>query len=284
VKKLALDNIRDLLEILKWNEAHGIRLFRITSNLFPHMGNEAVRLRDSYFRGDMRFAAAALREAGDYAARHGHRLTFHMNPYIQLGTPNPDVLRRSVFDVVVYGKILQAMNVDDACIVLHGGGVYDLQGDKQAAKLATLARWLTAYRRLPASTRSKIVIENDELHYGVDDLLPFCEKNGIPFCFDIFHNSISAARVEVTPRLVHAVFATWPRGMTPKFHLSEQQKGGRFGAHADMVRLLPAFLCRIRRRFDIMIEAKHKERAVMYLYKKYFKRGEGARVVWKLIC
>ena len=33
--ELALQNSRDLLAILKWNEQHDIRFFRISSDIFP---------------------------------------------------------------------------------------------------------------------------------------------------------------------------------------------------------------------------------------------------------
>ena len=32
---LALQNVKDLYKILQWNEKNNIRVFRITSNLFP---------------------------------------------------------------------------------------------------------------------------------------------------------------------------------------------------------------------------------------------------------
>lgn len=279
VKSLARQNIMDLLKILEWNEARGIRLFRLTSNLFPHVGNVLIpaKFREkSYFRGDIRFAAPLLAQVGKYAREHGHRLTFHMNPFIQFGSPNRGIVERGVFDVVTYGKVLRALGTPDGCIVIHIGGIYQGDQDLDMAKQATMGRWLRTYRRIPLLARQWIVLENDERCYGVGDVLPFCEANGIPMCFDIFHNSISKDHVPVTPALLRRILRTWPRERMPKFHLSEQAPDAAFGAHANTVKKIPDFVFRIKN-IDLMIECKHKQISVLYLLKKYFKFNQDRR-------
>ena len=267
LREMALENINDLLTILEWNEAHGIRLFRMTSNLFPHMGNHllSARLqRTAYIRGDTAFADEALARAGEYARRYGHRLTFHMTPYIQLGSPNEDIAKRSIFDLLTYGRVFRALGGaaanDDPVIILHVGGRYE------QPKEHVIARWLGRFRTLPKDVQGWIAIENDERHYGVRDVLPVCEREGIRFCFDVFHNSISEDREPVTPALLRRTVATWP-GTRPKFHLSEQAPDSPFGTHADMVSAIPEYL--LGHRWDIMVEAKQKELAVLKLKRKY---------------
>lgn len=63
-------------------------------------------------------------------------------------------------------------NADAVCIV-HGGGVY---GDKGA----TLERIKANIRELPAGVRRRLVLENDELCYTAEDLLPICEELDVP--------------------------------------------------------------------------------------------------------
>lgn len=281
-KEKALQNLRDLLIILEWNVKRGIRLFRIGSLLWPHMGNHLLppKFNDPYFSGNIGFAHTELKEIGEYARTNGIRLTFHMTPYLQLGSPNADILKRSIFDINMYGKTFAIMGMKDSVIILHGGGVYQTNETKELAKQKTLERWLAAFKTLDASARKCVAIENDERHYGVNDLLPFCEKNGIPFCLDVFHNGISADHVAVTPALLKRVIETWPKAQVPKFHLSEQAPGSVFGAHSDYVRTIPDYFFRIKCPIDLMIECKMKERAVLRLYKKYFKLKPGAKVIW----
>lgn len=262
-KSLALQNIADLLEILKWNEKYNIRLFRITSLLFPHIGNHLLpeTFTDDYFRGNIDFAYEALQEVAKFAHQHKHRLSFHAQPYVQFGSPNPSIVKRSMFDIEMHVRVLEIIGNDDSVIILHGGGVYNT-GDKNLAKQLTLGRWLDTYKKMSHNAQRWIALENDERHYGVADLLPFCEANGIRFCMDHFHNSISKDRVDPIP-LLPRIFATWGESR-PKFHMSDQAKNSVFGAHADMVKELPKYL----HGKDVMIEAKNKEKAVLFLMEK----------------
>ena len=54
----------------------------------------------------------------------------------------------------------------------------------------------------------------------------------------------------------------------PKFHISEQAIDKKKGAHSDYVETIPNYLLSLPD-IDIMIEAKAKEQAVLYLYGKY---------------
>jgi UV DNA damage endonuclease len=267
LKSMALQNIADIITVLVWNEEHNIRLFRITSNLFPHMGNQIFGKKinsDPYFTGDISFASAALKKVGAYAKKHKHRLTFHMTPYIQFGSTDKKIVERSLFDVGMYKKTIDMMGISDSVIILHGGGVYQGSNTKEEAKILTLKRWISTYKRLPKST--PVAIENDERHYSVMDLLPLCEKYGIPLCLDLFHNSISADKVRITNQLLVRIMKTWKK-QRPKFHISEQWVGKVFGAHAPMVRTIPNIIRSLD--IDIMIEAKNKEIAVLALMKTY---------------
>ena len=67
-------NVEDLLLLLQHNEAHGYRFFRITSNLFPHMGNPRI---DKYIRehvnDDSRVTSSNLPQLADrWAGLHGN--------------------------------------------------------------------------------------------------------------------------------------------------------------------------------------------------------------------
>ena len=40
--ELALQNAKDLVEIIKWNHANGIKLFRMSSGIFPWMSEYEI--------------------------------------------------------------------------------------------------------------------------------------------------------------------------------------------------------------------------------------------------
>jgi UV DNA damage endonuclease len=262
----ALKNIRDLLTILKWNEKYGIRFFRITSELFPNFGNPRAIEHfpdEAYFRGDMEFAAPLLQEVGNFARKYDHRLTFHSNPYVQLGTPNTHVLEHSLFDIDMHYRTFKLMGINGsplACLILHGGGVF---GDINA----TIERITHNLKNVvPAEQLSMLVFENDEWHYNPLQLLPICEKFGLGFCFDIFHNRVSRSPIPVTRTLLKRILATWG-DFPPKMHLSQQRPGERRGAHSDIITRLPGWLATEIHvpRLDLMLECKFKEQSVLLL-------------------
>lgn len=267
IKKLITENVDDLMKIIIFNEAHGIRFFRISSCIFPHLGNPMMSNSDY----DIEFAKDKLKAIGIYAKKHGHRLSMHPGQYVQLGSPNEEVVKRSIIDLVNHVKLLKMLNyhpIDGSVLILHGGGTF---GDKKQ----TLERWKDNFLKLPKEMRAYIALENDEIGYGIMDLLPFCEELNIPFCLDIFHNRVSKDRVSITKKLIKRIFNTWKRhNMIPKIHFSEQQIGLRKGAHSKTINKLPLYLFRLPKMFktslDIMLEVKDKEVSVFKMYYRYF--------------
>ena len=81
-RELATKNLEDLLKILAWNEAHGIKFFRVSSDMFPHITNPALiaksrRKNPKALAYDLSYFESMLIKIGKYARRHGHRLTFN---------------------------------------------------------------------------------------------------------------------------------------------------------------------------------------------------------------
>lgn len=268
VKQLALDNIDDLLKILIWNEAHGIRFFRISSCIFPHLGNPKLMDNSNY---NLDFAKDKLKIVGKFAKHFNHRLTSHPGQFVQLGSPNHEVVKQSITDLTNHVRLFKMMNYtpnDGSVLIIHGGGTF---GDKEK----TLQRWKENYLKLHNDIRKYIVLENDEINYGVMDLLPFCEELQIPFCLDIFHNKISKNKVHITKKLMRRIFNTWfINGLIPKIHVSEQQQDLRFGAHSKTLNRVPKYVFKLpimlQTPLDIMLEVKDKEVSVLKIYYKYF--------------
>lgn len=58
-------NVADLVNIIQWNHDHGIRLFRLSSNMVPWMST----VKDLRNLKDFDAIAAHLRHAGDLVRR-----------------------------------------------------------------------------------------------------------------------------------------------------------------------------------------------------------------------
>jgi UV DNA damage endonuclease len=302
LRKLVEQNLDDLFKILIWNEGHGIRFFRLSSSMFPHLGSDKLsdcgnasghnlkvsenaseyklevsesvnehKLDEETLDYDIKFVKSKLQEIGTYAKTHGHRLTMHPGQFVQLGSPRQEVVDRSIIDLTNHAKILHYMGYepsDGSVLVIHGGGSF---GDKTA----TLERWAKVYKSLPKKVRQYICLENDEHVYGISDLLPFCEEQGIPFCLDVFHNAASRNPEPITPETISRYVATWTkRNLRPKLHVSEQRPDERRGAHSLTISSIPTYLFEIPFTYgiglDIMLEVKDKDVSVLKIYNKYF--------------
>ena len=261
-----IQNLKDVLTMMDWNERHGIKVYRLSSEMFPHLSNP---LAPNY---KIDFAKDLLLEIGNRSRKYNQRLTFHPGQYNVIGTPNPDIFAKTAIDLECHASILDAMELGvDSVIVIHGGGIY---GDKEATK----DRWCEQFYHLPTSVQHRIVLENCEKNFSVVDCLEVSDRINIPVVFDTHHFECYKLlhpdeRFEDPDIYMHAVLETWwRRGIKPKFHVSEQGKG-RTGHHSDFIQTIPDYLMEIPEKFacdiDIMIEAKMKEQAIIALYKKY---------------
>jgi UV DNA damage endonuclease len=148
---------------------------------------------------------------------------------------------------------------DSAKIQIHIGGVY---GNRPGS----LERFIERYHSLPSPVQRRLVIENDDRNFTVNDCIYVSGQIGIPVLFDIFHHELNGAGDPID-EVLSSVERTWKcNDGIPMVDYSSQEPGARRGNHA--ARLDPnhflEFLDRSRPfDFDIMLEIKEKERAAI---------------------
>ena len=259
VKELALKNLRDLLTIFKWNKEHNIYFYRLSSEIFPF----ASHLEYGY---SLEFADDLLKELGQYARDHNMRLTMHPGQYDVLSSPNESVIQNTISDLKHHCEILDRMGMGpDSVMIIHGGGVY---GNKQAA----LKRLEDNFFRLPENARNRLVLENCEMSYCVEDLLDISERVGIPIVLDFHHDDIYESSKPIE-EYFERVFAVWnKRGIKPEVHVSNSVPGVSRNdsktarrKHSDYIQYLHKSLLKITIPIDIMLECKMKEQALLKL-------------------
>ena len=266
LKSKILQNLRDVLTMMDWNERNGIKLFRLSSELFPHKSNPKVK------EYTFEFALELLNEIGIRSKRYNQRLTFHPGQYNVVGTPNKNCFIQTISDLKYHADVLDLMGLDQhSVMVVHGGGMY---GNKEEAK----KRWCSQFHLLPENVKRRLVIENCEKCFSVEDCLEIAEKVNIPMVFDTHHYEcykiLHPDEEILEPReYMQRILATWTkREIKPKFHISEQGQG-RIGHHSDYIETIPDYLLEIPDKYgvniDIMVEAKQKEQAILRLYEKY---------------
>lgn len=267
-------NLTDLRRIIQFNESRGIRFFRLSSGMFPHMSSE--RIDDMPWRGEYTIARyrRELLACGKLARELGHRLTMHPGQYVQVGSPREDVFEASRRDLQMHAEILSTMGMsDESVMVIHLGGRFEDRTSDAAIKEsvdASLLRFEARLTSLSPLVRKYLVLENDE-QWDLLEILPLCLRTRTPLVVDFFHHIINGSdRFDVMSTCAD-VLATWGT-RRPKVHLSEQDPTKRPGAHSQAIRSIPTHILRWCREnnIDLMLEVKDKDYSVMEMYKKYF--------------
>ena len=266
LKNRICKNLQDLLKMIEWNEQNGIKVFRISSDIFPHKTNPKV---PDY---NLTFVKGLLKKIGDTAKSYNQRLTCHPGQYNVLGSPSTKHVENTIKTLSHEANVLDLMGMGkDSVMVIHGGGFY---GDKPKA----IQRWSENYKKLPDNIRNRLVLENCEKCYSIKDCLEIHELTGVPIVFDTHHYHCYCQlhpdeEFEPPEYYIPLILKTWEiKQIKPKFHVSEQGKG-KVGHHSDYIEVLPEYLLEIPEKYgvhiDIMIEAKMKELSIQKLYEKY---------------
>lgn len=259
VKDLALQNLRDLLTTLKWNKEHDIYFMRMSSDMFPFASHQE-------YGYSIDFAMDILKEIGDYAKNNNMRLTMHPGQYNVLSSPDDNIIKRTLLDLSHHANIMDAMGLDQhGVMIVHGGGVY---GDKKKA----LERLENNINLLPENIRRRLVLENCEMAYTIEDLLPISEKRLIPIVIDMHHDDINPSSKNPY-YYFKRVFRIWKlRGIKPKIHISNSVPGVSLSdsktvrrKHSDYIEFIHKEIYMLTFDIDIMLECKMKEQGVFRL-------------------
>ena len=191
-------NLAALEKMIDYNRKNNIKLFRISSDLIP-FGSSPVNALPWW---DIH--AEAFQHIGAKIQKSGMRVSFHPGQYTVLNSPTEDVVERAITDLVYHDKILIALGTDQTNkIVLHVGGIY---GDKKEA----LERFEQNFRRLPEAVRNRLIIENDDRLYNIEDVLTLAHRLHVPAVYDNLHHAINPPPSGGTdPYWIAEVKKTW---------------------------------------------------------------------------
>ena len=83
--QLAKSNLEAVLKVLEWNERNSIRLYRMSSDMFPHITNPEFIPPKQKYAYPLDPFQDLFDKIGKYAKKHKHRLTFHPGQFNQMG-------------------------------------------------------------------------------------------------------------------------------------------------------------------------------------------------------
>jgi len=248
------DNLDCLFKMLKYNQQYHMLFFRISSDLVPFASHSVC---DFDWRG---YFQKNFQKIGEFIRANAMRISMHPDQFVLINSPDEGVVERSVAELRYHAQVLDLMQLDDSAkIQIHVGGVYR---DKQGS----IARFIDRYERLDSSIRKRLVIENDDISYTLNDCLAIHEATGIPILFDSFHHHLNNSGEPLGEALA-LIGSSWRKADgIPMCDYSSQQAGGRKGRHAESID--PEDFKRFLHAshevdFDVMLEIKDKEKSAL---------------------
>lgn len=269
LRKLAQKNLENTLRILKYNKAVNIQVYRLTSKLIPLATHGSTE--DWDYTEDLK---NEFKLVGDFILENSMRISAHPDHFTLINSTSEKVFVDSVKDLDYHVKVYEAMGLIDYKykLVLHVGGVYK---DKKAA----ITQFKENFPKLPDRIRKRIILENDDKSYSAPDVLQICNEMKIPMVLDVHHyNCVNNGEklIDILPD----VFNTWNNeSLNPKIHFSCPKNSKDFRSHSDYIDAedFASFLAqavRVGRDFDVMLEAKAKDSALLKLSEELSKIPE----------
>jgi len=258
--ELALKNIHDLLKIIEWNNQRGIRMYRMSSDIFPWCSEYEFPDLPDYVQ-----IKEGLEKAGKTAMDAGQRITFHPSPYSVLASQNPEVVTNAIKELRQHAEIMDLMNLPRTLEYPINIHVNTAKPTKEAAA----NRFCENFKRLPFWTQKRIVVENDDKKsaFTPTDLYNLIHSRiGTPITFDFHHFKCNPDSLTEEEAL-NLCLSTWD-GYSPLTHFSDSRKlfedsSAKDVAHSDWIwtKNLPIY----GKSFDIELEVKMKEKALLKL-------------------
>ncbi len=274
-----------LAAVIDYCERHAIRMYRFSASLAPYATHPDL----PQFHRQVAECEEELAAVGRRARAAGVRLSTHPSQYIVLNSEDPAVRASAARDVELQAALLDAMGTDpESVCVLHVGGA---AGGFDAA----LGRFETGLAGLSERARARLVIENDDRTFSLRHVLELHRRTGLRVVWDILHHHCNDPDGIPDREALELALATWPNGVTPKIHYStpktaleeRTRRAGRrverswvlpqLRAHADLID--PIGFEHFAREtaagldFDVMLEAKGKDLALLRLREQLAARG-----------
>ncbi|MCZ0899538.1 UV DNA damage repair endonuclease UvsE [Microcoleus sp. HI-ES] len=244
LRELYTDNLKRLDKAIDFCCANQIKLYRMTSALFPFADTdlgEAV----------LHSMTEELRTTGDRAISLNIRLVLHPDQFVVLSSDKPDVVANSIKILATHALILDMLGQPRSLMNIHGG------------KSDRTSQLKSVIRDLPESIRSRLTFENDEYAYSSSELLEVCLDTGVPMVFDahhhVIHEHLETYDDPSVAEMLAAARTTWS---VPEWQLVHISNGKEFFAdprHSDLITEMPE--CYYQAPW-IEVEAKFKELAI----------------------
>ena len=257
LREIYAANVERLQKAIEFCTDRNIRLYRMTSGLFP--------FSDEAFGAEiLEEFAPLLAEIGTRALENNLRLVLHPDQFVVLSSDSDNVITNSIKILQMHANtmdFLKQPRSEWAAMTIHGG------------KANRSDRMVETIEKLPEAIRTRIVLENDEYAYSSEEILDICRRARVPMVFDAHHHIVRENLEDYNhPSVEEAFWAareTWANPENQMVHISNGREKVTDRAHSDLIFTMPNVF-----RFApwIEVEAKHKELAIEKLQNEWLNQ------------
>ena len=228
LKSVTFSNIDDLETILKYNMENNIHFYRLTSKLIP--------------------------------------LSTHPDQFNVINSVKDKVIEDTIRNLNHAVDLYDLMEYDEGKLVIH-------VGSSAGGKEESIKRFITNLDRFPKRITSRLIIENDDKVFTAKNVLDLCQEINCPMVLDLHHYKCKNDGENIAD-LLEDIFNTWNNeSLPPKVHFSSPRESEFDRKHADFIdvndfaNFLNIAKETTNKDFDVMIEAKKKDQALLKLVK-----------------
>lgn len=257
--KTIKSNLNDVKKILDYNYKNNIHFFRLTSKLIPLATHKEVLF--DYHKPYKKEYQELKKIIEDTKIR----LDMHPDQFTVLNSDREEVVSNSIEILKYHDQILKELGIKNGKLILH-------VGSSSGGKTNAIKRFKENFYLLPLSVRKRIILENDDKIFDIQDVLDLCLALNIPMVLD-YHHFLCNNKEELIEDYLKKIFATWKEtNLPPKIHFSSPKNKTKkdFRSHSEYINPIDfiSFLEKLKiinQDVDIMLEAKGKDRALFDL-------------------
>lgn len=242
-----LHNIKETLKCLEWVRDNNINMYRVSSALIPFYEFW------EWYKNPI--ILSELTKASKYAKNHNIRLTIHPDQFTVLNSENIDVINNSLKILDYHNKLANILGINE--IIIHIGRT---KGDYRESFINTVSK-------LDSDIKSKLLLENCH-KIKIAEIIDICKTTNIRPCLDVHHMRV-ANDITDFRKYVSDIRLLW-KGKKPICHISSGKEFINDKSHNDFI--IKDDVVRYKDLFDIFdveIEAKKKEIAIIQLIKDF---------------
>lgn len=256
LREIYTENIDRLNKAIAFCQRESIKLYRLSSNLFP--------FADTAIGKDILIEFSnKLQQIGTLAQQLGIRLVLHPDQFVVLNSDSPEVIKNSTRILETHAFIFDLLQLPRspwALMNIHGG-----KGDR--AK-----RLIENVNNLPDPIRCRLSFENDEHTYSSEEILAICQATKVPMVFDAHHHVINEELDSYdhpsVAEMLAAAKTTWEVPQWQLVHISNGRDRFLDSKHSDLITQMPKSFYNAP---WIEVEAKKKEQAIALLRQEWLQ-------------